>query len=81
MQLGELRTEYKWMIWHSYVIDPKWWHKWNPDGSLPKRQNGTYRYWAVDKDSNLIPLRKIEKRLPIFMDQPMPVKREKSFFE
>lgn len=80
MQLGELGTEYKWMIWHSYVIDSTYWRVWLPNGDLPRRANGTYLYWKEDKNGKLIPLRKIEKRLPIFMDQ-LPSKREKSFFE
>lgn len=81
MQLGELRTEYKWMIWHSYVIDSTYWHVWLPNGDLPRRANGTYLYLKEDKDGKLIPLRKIEKRLPIFMDQPMMRNNENVFYK
>lgn len=68
----EVEVEYKWMIWHSYVIDSAYWKVWQPDGSLPRRSDGTFLYWAVDSNGDLIPIRKIVLRLPIFFDNPPP---------
>lgn len=68
------------IVWHSYVIDSTYWHVWNPDGTLPKRSNGTYLYWKADNNGKLIPLRKIDYRLPIFQDQPIVMKKEKDFY-
>lgn len=71
----------KYRVWYSYVIDSTYWHVWDADGSLPKRENGTYKYWKADSEGNLIPLRKIDYRLPIFQEQSVMMKKEKGFFE
>jgi len=69
------------IVWHSYVIDSAWLNVWLPNGDLPRRENGTYKYWKADSNGDLIPLRKIDYRLPIFQDQSVVMKKEKGFFE
>lgn len=71
----------KYIIWHGYVIDSVWWHVWLPNGDLPRRENGTYLYWKADENGDLIPLRKIDYRLPIFRDDPIVINKEKNLFE
>lgn len=71
----------KYMIWHGYVIDSLWWNVHLPDGDLPRRANNTYLYWKADENGDLIPLRKIDYRLPIFNDDPIVINKEKSLFE
>jgi len=70
----------KYVIWHGYVIDSLWWNVWLPDGNLPRRANGTYLYWKEDTNGNLIPLRKIDYRLPILRDEAIIVNKEKNVF-
>ena len=72
--------EQQFIVWHSYVIDSTYWQVWNPDGSLPRRENGTYKYWKADNQGNLIPIRKIDYRLPIFKDESVVMKREDHIF-
>lgn len=72
--------ESRYIVWSGYVIDSTYWHVWNPDGTLPKRENGTYKYWKADNNGNLIPLRKIDYRLPIFQGQSVVMKKEESLF-
>lgn len=83
MQLNnEIKVdEQQFVIWHSYVIDSSWLNVWLPNGDLPRRENGTYLYWKADSSGNLIPLKKIDYRLPIFQEQPIVMKREKGIFE
>lgn len=69
------------IVWSSYVIDSTWLNVWLPNGDLPRRENGTYKYWKADSNGNLIPLRKIDYRLPIFQDQSVVMKKEKGIFE
>lgn len=69
-------NESKYIVWSGYVIDSTWWHVWLPNGDLPRRENGTYLYWKADANGELIPLRKIDYRLPIFQDQPIVMKKE-----
>lgn len=77
----EIKVDEKdFIVWSGYVIDSTYWHVWNPDGSLPKRENGTYLYWKADANGNLIPRRKIDYRLPIFKDQSVVMKREEELF-
>lgn len=52
-----------------------------PNGDLPRRADGSYLYWKTDKEGKLIPIRKIGKRLPIFMDNKVPYNRGKNFYE
>lgn len=77
----EVEVESKYIIWHSYVIDSTYWYVWNADGSLPKRENGTYLYWKADSSGNLIPMKKIDYRLPIFDSEPMIVNKEQFIFK
>lgn len=77
----EVEVDPHWMIWHSYVIDSAWLNVWLPNGDLPRRENGTYRYWKADSLGNLIQIRYIVWRLPLFKDEPVVMKKENSFFE
>lgn len=77
----EVEVESKYIVWSGYVIDSTYLHVWNPDGSLPRRANGTYLYWKVDANGNLMPRRKIDYRLPIFNDAPITATKEKTIFQ
>ena len=68
--IKEVQVERQWVIWHSYVIDSTWWMVWTPTGDLPRRENGTYKYWMEDSSGNLIPIRYIKRRIPILNDEP-----------
>jgi hypothetical protein len=70
--INEVEVEYRWMIWHAYVMDSAYLKVWLPNGDLPRRANGTFLYWKVDENGDLIPIRKIMLRLPIFYDNPPP---------
>lgn len=72
--------ESTYIIWGGYVIDSTYWHVWNADGTLPKRANGTYKYWKEDNNGELIRLRKIDYRLPIFKEQSIVMKKEENIF-
>lgn len=63
---GEVQVDSKYIIWHAFVIDSAWLGVHLTDGSLPRRENGTYKYWLSDVTGELIPIRKIDYRLPIF---------------
>lgn len=70
----------KYMFWYSYVIDSTYLRVWNPDGTLPKRESGTYKYWKAESNGKLTPLIKIDYRLPIFQKQSVVMKKEESLF-
>lgn len=71
---------YNFIVWHSFEIDSAWLNVWLPNGDLPRRANKTYRYWKEDSKGNLIPVRKIEIRLPIFWEESLISNKEKNIF-
>ena len=73
--IEEVEVPSKYIVWHAFVIDSLWLNKWLPNGDLPRRENATYRYWMSDVNSNLIPIRKIDYRLPMFQEHPVTAVR------
>lgn len=50
------------IAWWSFEIDSTYLSVRLPDGTLPKRESGTYKYWKADSLGNLIPTIKIEPK-------------------
>jgi len=57
----DLDFSFEGQMWYSYAIDSTWLGINEPDGDLPRRENGTYRYWLADGNGDLIPVRKFRK--------------------
>lgn len=68
------------IVWYSYIIDSTYLNVNLPNGELPRRANRTYLYWKADKNGKLIPLRKIDYRLPIFKDESVVLQKDESIF-
>jgi len=46
-------------VGYSFVIDSTYLNVRLPNGELPRRANGTYLYWKVDENGDLIPVRRL----------------------
>lgn len=79
--IGEIKVDDHFIIWYSFIIDSNYIDVRLSDGSLPRRENGSYLLWKADSTGEIIPIRKIETRTPgQSIDKPV-AKPEEYFYD